>query len=556
MKNYSKFYGFLLAGAFCCTGSAAFAQDDDQSSDKGWINASFETNSIFYRKDPKAALLNMAYPKDHVASNNYLKFDYTKGRFSTGFQLEPYLPVLAGYPTELKGTKLTNLYAQWADRDFTVTGGTFYDQFGSGLLFRSYEERMLGFNNALLGARATYSYKGMVNVKALWGTPRFGVTYDTRTQVRGGDLSLSIGDMCGWNNTSLFVEGSVLNVFIDDVSDETAMYMNPNRMGYSGRINLETGGFTAKLEYVDNGVNYYSDVKLPDPDAFLRKRGNAQLIEVGYNDRGLGIFVSARRLAWMKSEILFNNGSTLNTLNYVPAMSLQHTYMLATLNPFIPQLGQITTEGLNVMGEIGGQADIYYTFRKGSTLGGKRGLKVHANFATYYSLKEGAKMKARNLTYRDLTIDFEKWFSRKFKLTMLYSMQENNHSYGLNPETELNNVIVADMIYKFNTDYSLRWELQYLFGDTNSKERDWMAALVEFNVAPKWSLYVSDMYNHGHKNENMRIHYYDAGISFAQSHTRLQLSYGRHRAGYVCSGGVCRMQPAYTGFNFAMTMTF
>ena len=27
------------------------------------------------------------------------------------------------------------------------------------------------------------------------------------------------------------------------------------------------------------------------------------------------------------------------------------------------------------MGEIGGQADIYYTFRKGSTLGGKRGLK-------------------------------------------------------------------------------------------------------------------------------------------------------------------------------------
>ena len=117
MKNYSKFYGFLLAGAFCCTGSAAFAQDDDQSSDKGWINASFETNSIFYRKDPKAALLNMAYPKDHVASNNYLKFDYTKGRFSTGFQLESYLPVLAGYPTELKGTKLTNLYAQWADRD-------------------------------------------------------------------------------------------------------------------------------------------------------------------------------------------------------------------------------------------------------------------------------------------------------------------------------------------------------------------------------------------------------------------------------------------------------
>ncbi len=97
-----------------------------------------------------------------------------------------------------------------------MTGGTFYDQFGSGLLFRSYEERMLGFNNALLGARATYSYKGMVNVKALWGTPRFGMTYDTGY---AGAWRRSEpehrGDMCGWNNTSLFVEGSVLNTFME-----------------------------------------------------------------------------------------------------------------------------------------------------------------------------------------------------------------------------------------------------------------------------------------------------------------------------------------------------
>ena len=189
-------------------------------------------------------------------------------------------PVLAGYPTELKGTKLTNLYAQWADRDFTVTGGTFYDQFGSGLLFRSYEERMLGFNNALLGARATYSYKGMVNVKALWGTPRFGMTYDTGTQVRGGDLSLSIGRHVRLEQYVAFRRG--LGAFQTRswrFPDQTAERMNPNRMGYSGRINFETGGFTAKLEYVDNGVNYYSDVKLPDPESFLRERGNAQLIE-------------------------------------------------------------------------------------------------------------------------------------------------------------------------------------------------------------------------------------------------------------------------------------
>jgi hypothetical protein len=34
------------------------------------------------------------------------------------------------------------------------------------------------------------------------------------------------------------------------------------------------------------------------------------------------------------------------------------------------------------------------------------------------------------------------------------------------------------------------------------------------------------------------------------------LSYGRNRAGYICSGGVCREMPAYTGGNLAMTLTF
>lgn len=553
MKNYSTFYGILLAGALCCSGSVAFAQDENE---KGWVSASFETNSIIYRHESNPKVISAEeQPEDHVASNNYLKLDYTKGRFSTGLQLESYLPAIEGYPTELTGTKLTNLYVQWADRDFTITGGTFYDQFGSGLLFRAWEDRALGFNNALIGARATYSYKNLVNIKVLWGTPRYGMTYDTGTQVRGADLSLSLGDMFGWTNGALFLEGSALNRF-EKLSMAQKETMNPNRMGYSGRINFETGGFSAKLEYVDNGNNYYEDAKLPNMDDKLRVRGNAQLIELGYNNNGLGIFLSGRRLEWMQSQISFNLQGIINSLNYIPAMSLQYSYLLTTLHPYTPQIGQVAPKGRNISGEIGGQADIFYAFRKGSTLGGKRGLKVHANFATYYSLEEGAgNVKSQELLLRDFSVDFEKWITRKFKLSMLYSMQEINPEYGLTPGTELAHILVGDMVYKFNSEYSLRWELQYLFG-SEWESGDWMAALIEFNVAPKWSIFASDMYNNGNDVKDKRIHYYNAGISFAQSQTRLQLSYGRNRAGYVCSGGVCRKSPAYTGFNFAMTISF
>jgi hypothetical protein len=81
---------------------------------------------------------------------------------------------------------------------------------------------------------------------------------------------------------------------------------------------------------------------------------------------------------------------------------------------------------------------------------------------------------------------------------------------------------------------------------------DWMAALLEVSFAPHWSVFASDMYNHGASG----IHYYNGGLSYAVSNIRLAAGYGRYRAGFICSGGVCREIPAYTGANFTITTSF
>jgi hypothetical protein len=60
------------------------------------------------------------------------------------------------------------------------------------------------------------------------------------------------------------------------------------------------------------------------------------------------------------------------------------------------------------------------------------------------------------------------------------------------------------------------------------------------------------MFNHG----DTKIHYYNAGFSYTAGRTRVALSYGRNRAGMICSGGVCRYTPAYTGFNLLLSATF
>ena len=526
--------------------NAADSTENDKYSSKGYLSGSFETNTNYYQEDGRTSAV---VPDGRSGSNNYLKLDYYNDRFSAGVQMEAYAPVLVGYPSDLKGAALTNYYVKWSDEDFSVTAGTFYEQFGSGLLFRSWEDRALGLNNALTGARVTYSYKDIVALKALWGMPRFGMKF-TGTQVKGADASFAVSNLAGWQNFYWALEGSVLDRY-EALDDKRVLDgCSPNTIGWSARTNLEASGFYLKAEYVDAGQKYYYNTSYSgEGQMYHRKRGNAQLVETGYNGHGLGVNMSLRRLEWMDSKVLTESNSTVNMLNYVPAMCTQYTYMLATLHPYGARTGEISSRFTN-SGEIGGQIDVFYNFRRGSMIGGKRGMRVHANFSTYHTIAQEGTFKAGNLLFRDLSVDIERQWTKKFKSTVLWSMQEYSPKYGANKTTWLSNIFVADMLYKFSSSFSTRLELQYLV--TQEDNKDWMAAMLEVSFAPHWSLYVSDMYNHG----MTKVHYYNGGVSYTRSRTRVALNYGRFREGLLCSGGVCRQIPAYTGANLSVTMSF
>lgn len=538
-----------------------------QEKDWGRISASLESNNHFYVEDQA----NGFSPSDLIqlpdggfyATNNYLKLDYYKGRLSAGTQLEGYFPSTVGYPFPVNKLSISNLYVSWRDDSYSVTAGTFYDQLGSGLLFRSWEDRTLGLNNAMLGARATYSFEDKVAVKAFWGIPRldklseyalmmgrndgfFGLGLASNVNVTGADVSVSLSNLIGWEMVSLSLEGSLINKHEALSEQLTNRGCRVNNVGWSGRANLEVDGFYAKMEYVDAGrqlVNVFTDAE----------KANAQLVELGYNARGLGVSFTGRRLQRMTQQIYTSDlsySAAANVMSYCPAMTTQYTYMLTTLNPYNPEIG---TNRL-MAGEIGGQLDAFYNFRRGTKIGGKRGMRVHANFSTYYALNENGGAKGGAFLFRDFSFDVEKQWTKKFKTTLLYSMQdynkeEKNHA-GQEVHVGLSHIVVADLLYKWTSKFSTRLELQYLA--SKDYQKDWMAALLEVSFAPHWSVFASDMYNHGES----RLHYYNAGVSFAMSNFRIAAGYGRYRAGFICSGGVCREIPAYTGANLTLTATF
>jgi hypothetical protein len=379
--------------AFAASAVSVSAQE------KGYLTGSFETNDHIYVKDEA----NKFTPgDDNFGSNNYLKLDYYNGNFSAGLQMEGYYPTLIGYPSELNKFALSNMYVNWKDEDFQITAGTFYDQYGSGLLFRSWEDRLLGMNNTIMGARFAYNWEDKVAFKAMWGMPRLGMELSD-TQLRGADLSVSLSNIIGWNDILLSVEGSVLNRYEKISIDAEEAGAKASTVGYSGRINFDYNGFFVKGEYVDLGKKLV---------AMQLKRGNAQLVELGYNGRGLGVTLTGRRLEWMGQKISSRSLSTANLISYVPAMSTQYTYMLTTLHPYNPQVGDESTIAFN-SGEMGGQLDAFYNFRRGTKLGGKRGMKVHANFSTYYTLAQEGSANPGNLLF--CTCSFFSFSSAAFR---------------------------------------------------------------------------------------------------------------------------------------------
>lgn len=542
-----------------------------QEKDWGYVTGSLESNNNVYVEDASNNFYPTTQPQlkdgNIFASNDYLKVDYYKGRLSAGLQMEGYFPTQVGYPISENKLSLSNLYVTWKDRSYSVTAGTFYDQFGSGLLFRSWEDRMLGLNNALLGARATYGWEDKIAFKAFWGIPRLGKVADnnammgyqgsffglglTDVHVAGADLSVSLSRLIGMDNVSLAVEASVLNKH-EAVSDALAAAGHKSdNIGWSGRLNMDYDGFFFKGEYVDAGnqiMDATSAMYGRKPD-----RGNAQLVEFGYNGNGLGLTFTGRRMERMNQKIYAYAGtepgyaSAVNMLSYRPAMSTQYTYMLMTLNPYSPEIGDKVPKA----GEIGGQVDAFYNFRRGTRIGGKRGMKVHANFSTWYALNQKGGTEGSEYLLRDFSFDIEKQWTKKFKSVLMYSMQDNSQeSMTSGNRIGRAHIVVADLLYKWTTKLSSRLELQYL--SSKEDQKDWMAGLLEVNFAPHWSVYASDMWNHG----DTKMHYYNAGVSFSMSHIRVAAGYGRYRAGYICSGGVCRNIPAYTGANLSLTASF
>ncbi|SEA61179.1 DUF6029 family protein [Psychroflexus halocasei] len=557
---------------------STFAQEDTLSKNKkdwGRVYGGLETNIQRYFEDDG---LGTQEPNDPLRSNSYLSLNYAIGGLTIGGQLEAYEEnALLNYNPQFEGIDLGTYFVNYKTEKFDFTLGHFYEQFGSGMILRAWEDRALGINTALRGARVKYSPTYNTEFTILYGRQRSG-------------FDVAKGDIFGFN--AEFLLGETLNLYEknQDLSIGLSYVGRYEELPFDNADYEElTNAFSFRADYMINSFYINTELNYKTKDGLLdvqnklspdfAKPGHAARLNFGYSKSGLGIDVSLRRLENMSfyserqpSIYTASNGEITTSIDYLdkvvnftPALTKQHHSQLANIYVYQAQ-NAVLFEDAAIMkaGETGGQIDLYYTFKKGTSLGGKYGTNISLNGSMWSNLPGtytfnppdyDTDFLGRGKKYfSDYNLSIKKKVNETWHLGFDYINQYYDQRFMGGGDLVKANVVVGEATYNFTNSRSIRLELEHMWATEDRK--DWAAGTAEFNVNENLSFYVSDMWNYGNDDPDKQIHYYNFGGSYRRGASRIALNYGRQRGGLVCVGGVCRYVPESSGLSLSFNTAF
>lgn len=553
-------FRIAVVAALAIAGRAAQAQQADPTDGSGpgllqqaMLHGDFQTDVQSYKADP---VIGAPAVPERIRSNTFANLILSAGRFSAGVRYEAYLAPLQGFDPRYRGQGFPYRYLTYDGGKLHVTVGNFYEQFGSGLIYRSYEERNLGLDNSLDGLRVKLEPRRGVRLTGMIGRQRF--FFDkSPTLVRGLDAELALNDLLpGLDSarTRLTIGGSFVSKFQAD--EDPALVLPENVGAGAGRFTLTNGGFALNAEYAR---------KINDPSLgndYIYRPGQAALVSASWSLKGLGVIVAAKRVDNMDFRVDRSTTGNYGQINFLPALTRQHTYALAaTIYPYATQ----------PFGEMAGQAEVTYHVPKG-TLGGVYGTDVTVNYSAVNGIdkrligdQQGARLgyssdffkPGRTVYYRDFNVELHRRFTPRWKANAMYLHLTYNKDvvqglagYGVIDA----DIAILDVLHKLTPKHSIRVEAQTL--QTKQDLGSWAMGLVEYTYSPHFFATVYDQYNYGNHYEAQRVHYLGGQVGYVGGTSRLALGYGRQRAGIVCVGGVCRFVPASNGVTLSITSSF
>jgi len=417
-----------------------------------------------------------------------------------------------------------------------VTGGYIYDQIGSGILFRAYEDRGLMIDNALVGLSLKYDLTDNIYIKAFSGQQK-NVFERFQPIIKGFnvDAGFSVGD-----DTYIAPGIGIINRTLDiNAIDEVLSRINalPIEERFSPKYNMYAFTFYNNLSY--KNISWYLEGAYKTKEAIndinsniINADGTSVFTTLNYSAPGFGITFTGKR-----------------TENFAMRTSPSQTLLNGMMN-WQPIIAQIRPQRLisrympasQDLSEIAGSVNALYSPNENLDFNASY---THINTLDDVKLYREAFFSSHIRSVKNMTIDVG-----------LQYLEYNQEFYQVKPGAGIVKAITpfAEVIYRLSQKESLKFQAQYM--STKQDFGSWIYGSVEYAIAPNWSFALSDMYNFAPTQGRDKEHYYSVYVGYTKLAHRFTLAYVKQVEGVNCTGGVCRYEPAFNGLRFGVTSTF
>ncbi len=541
---------FFTLLTFIFISFSAFAQNEAPKSSP--LSGSFDAQGNFFIRDTAIGAFNIPqYDNQKFGAQSWFNLNYRNYGFEIGVRFDLFNNSNLLVPTQSYTAQgIGNWYVKKSVDKFDFAAGYLYDQIGSGIIFRAYEERPLAIDNALYGVSVAYHPTKNIKIKGFTGKQKQQFdSYGSVIKGASADGFFALGDSTKPWTIALGV-GVVGRTFdkvtVDQIVSAISSYQvadsidaQYNSYAFSAYNTLNVGRFTWYFEGAaktkDVFFNPFAARATATNDTtygkLLNKPGTIIYSSVSYTGKGFGVSLEGKRTE--NFTFRTNPFVTLNRgiINFLPSMNRQNTYRLAA------RYNAATQE----LGEQAIQAEARYA--------PKKGMEILANFSNIQNLDN-------QLLYREYLGEFS---YKKKKRSVIVGVQVQNYNqeiYEVKPNVALVKTftVYTEYLYKFTRKRSLRTELQHMA--TQQDYGSWMFALAEYSAAPHWVFTISDMYNYDPKKTKKALHYPTASVAYSHNSHRVTMSYVKQVEGVVCTGGICRLEPAFSGVRLTVNSTF
>ena len=551
-----KYISFTFLGILIISSLSLSAQD------KGVISGNFESNFNVFLKD---SLINASntpqYDKQLTGGEAWLNLNYSVQDFNLGIRFDLFNNSNLLNPTSSYTDQgIGSWFIKKQIKKLNIQVGYIYDQIGSGIIYRAWESRPLLIDNALLGAKIEYDLNENWKIKGFTGRQKF-LFNENAGNIKGGSIDgfLSLGSEespismspgLGFVNRTLDDES--MNKVIDNIKSYLpSEQVIPVYNVYLGTLynTLSYKNITWYMEGAYKSAEAFFDSKEPKTEIngvttfgkFRKEAGSLIYSSISFAKGKLGVTIEGKRTENFNfrsdPNLILNRG----LINYIPPMNRLNTYRLTAR--YAP-----ATQDLS---ELAYQVDARYRINKK--------ISVLGNFSNITEL-DG------NLLYREILGELEYKYKRKWKITGGVQLQKYNQElYEIKPGVPIVSTVTPylDFLYKFSRKKSIRFETQYM--STKEDFGSWFYALAEYGLAPHWIFEASMMYNvapskkspiDSNTGQALNIIYPTIGVVYVNGANRFQLRYVKQVEGIVCSGGICRLEPAFSGVKFSVSSNF